>query len=559
MITQLTIHNLLLIEKQCIQWNPGFTALTGETGAGKSILVNSLKLLTGEKITSKIMGNFSEELKVEAVFESPQNPEWEQFLKENELPHEDLEIIIERTLKKDGKSRGRINGTLVSTAIMQKASSFLFDIHGQHQQQKLLSRSFQLQTLDQFGELEGLTHQVKDAFRHWQEAYKALQQLQLSHSSNEEKKDFLAFQYQELSKAKLTLEEEDSLEEQIHWAVDGQKINQTLQAIETLLSGPHSLPEQTQALSRLLQNLQSHLKSLPDFSEKCLQIKELLTDIEHAVSKVELPQKEVADVDELNSRIALYQRLRAKYRTDTAGLIELRDKRKLEIEQIENFSGLLDSHQELNQKSFENYFKLAQNLSAKRKKIAAEFCKEVNSLLTKLELPHAKLEIRWEPLTGNALTPHQYGSTGIDACEIVFSANPGQPAEPLSECASGGEISRVMLSIKSVLAQKDTLPLLIFDEIDTGVGGKTADKIALCMLDLAKYHQVIAITHLPQIAAKSQHQKVVEKSVHGGKTRVDVKTLSEGERKFEITRMIGGEQTDNALKHAEELLSIKPS
>ncbi len=569
MLRELKIRNLAIIESADLEWGAGFTAVTGETGAGKSILLNALKFILGAKVKPDLIRQGADKLKVEAVFDIPPAKALKAALARLEIDSEGEDIVLERELTPAGKNRCRVNGSGVTTAVLEEIGAHLVDLHGQHHQQSLLDPATHLAFLDGFSKLDAQVEAYHRGYRAWKDIGDRLREAGDGARRVREQYDFLKFQARELEKAPLAAGEEERIESELKMRNSLERIGAGLQSSLSILEG-----EEGDVLGKVVR-LQKELLGLgkflsPNPFEAHMQplesARDGLADLRSALRAYRLPQSaDAARLDELNARLALIQKLKAKYHTDMAGLVELRDRRKRELEGFENSDADIDGLKAGLAEAFVRARALADGLSGQRHDASRAFDMKVNKNLQGLGMEGAQFETRIRSLVpaGEAAGGEARGSedpagltaTGYDQVEYFLAANPGEPARPLRQIASGGEISRIMLAIKSALAESDPRPLLVFDELDTGIGGVTANRVGESLKELAGHHQLIVITHLHQVAAQAERQKKVIKELEGGRTVTRVIPLSAKERVQELARMMGDESSQATLKHARELLA----
>jgi DNA repair protein RecN (Recombination protein N) len=559
MLRELKIRNLAIIEAADLKWEPGFTAVTGETGAGKSILLNALKFILGAKIKADLIRQGADKLKVEALFGVPPSKALRKTLEKLEIDPEGDELVLERELSQAGKNRCRVNGSVVTQAALEEIGSHLVDLHGQHHQQSLLDPATHLEFLDGYAKLEAQAEAYHAAWRTWRSAGEKLRAAEENARRVREQYDFLKFQAKELDKAPLAPGEEERIESELKMQSSLEKIGSGITASLSLLDGEEG--DMLGTLARLQRELQSLGKALaPNPFEGHLApldaARGSLSDLRSALRAFRLPQSaDAAKLDELNAKLALIQKLKSKYHTDLAGLIELRDRRRAELESFENAEADIGDLKARQDSAYAQAAQLAQALSAKRQEASRGFDAKVNAELQGLGMEGARFETRIAPAPAAGETGPGLTATGRDQIEFFLAANPGEPAKPLRQIASGGEISRVMLGIKAALAQSDPRPLLVFDELDTGIGGVTANRVGEALKELARHHQLIVITHLHQVAAQAAQQQRVVKELEGGRTVTKVLPLSPKERVQELARMMGDESSQAILKHAREILA----
>ena len=571
MLREITIRNLVIIESAELHWGPGFTAVTGETGAGKSILMGALKFILGAKVKADLIRQGAEKLRVEAVFDAPPAKAFKATLERLEIDAENDEIILERELTPAGKNRCRVNGSIVTTAALEEIGAHLVDLHGQHQQQSLNNPATHLGFLDGFAHLEDAADTYHARYLEWKSLGDRIKIAEESARRVREQYDFLKFQAKELEKAPLALGEEERIDSELKMQSSMEKITLGLQTALSLMDG-----EETDLLGGLAK-LQREIQGL----EKCLSpnpftaylpnlesARDGLSELRNALRNFRLPQTaDATRLDELNAKLALIQKLKAKYHTDMPGLVALRDTRQRELANFENSESDIEILKHGWTDAYAKAANLAHGLSKKRAEAAKAFDLEVNTRLQALAMEGAVFQTRFQvqdqiqarvqdraqdPKTES---PRPLTPTGFDQVEFFLSSNAGEASKPLRQIASGGEISRIMLAIKSALAQSDPRPLLVFDELDTGIGGVTANRVGEALQELAKHHQLIVNTHLHQVAAQATAQQKVVKEQESGRTITRVLSLSPKERVQELARMMGDDTSQAALKHAKELLT----
>ncbi|MDQ3003333.1 MAG: DNA repair protein RecN [Fibrobacterota bacterium] len=559
MLRELKIRNLAIIESADLQWGPGFTAVTGETGAGKSILLNALKFILGAKVKAELIRQGADKLKVEAVFDIPPSKGLRAVLTRLELEPEGEDIVLERELTPAGKNRCRVNGSVVTTAALEEIGSHLVDLHGQHHQQSLIDPSTHLGFLDGFAKLESQGETYHRAWKEWKVLGDRLRASEDAARRVREQFDFLKFQFKELEKAPLAVGQEESIETELKMQSSLEKIGTSLQSSLSILEGEEG--DILGNLARLQKDIQNLGKFIsPNPFEAHQQIlasaRDGLSDLRSALRGFRLPQSaDSSRLEDLNAKLALIQKLKSKYHTDMAGLVERRERRRIELEGFENSEADIGEIKTKLAEAHRVALSLALGLSEKRHASSLAFDTEVNRMLQALGMEGAVFRTRIDSEVPAAENPATLTATGYDRLEYFLAANPGEAAKPLKQVASGGEISRIMLAIKSALAQSDPRPLLVFDELDTGIGGVTANRVGEALKELAGHHQLIVITHLHQVAAQATRQQKVVKELDGGRTVTRVLPLSSKERVQELARMMGDESSPATLKHARELLA----
>lgn len=584
MLRELKVRNLAIIEAADLAWEAGYTAVTGETGAGKSILLNALKFILGAKIKPDLIRQGADKLKVEAAFDVPPSAALKAALERLEVDAEADDLILERELSPSGKGRCRINGSVVNVAALEEVGSHLVDLHGQHQQQSLIDAGTHLDFLDGFAGLKAEADAYRALYREWKDLGARLSAAEDESRRVREQLDFFRFQLKELEKAPLAAGEEERIEAEIKLQSSMEKVVTGLQSALSIVDGEEG--DVLGALARLDRELTGLGKVLDPnpfaaHLESLAGARDSLSDLRSALRGFKLPQSaDAARMDELNGKLALIQRLKSKYHTDLAGLLELRDRRRAEIAGFESSDADIEDLKARRAGAFDKALSAADGLSRKRQAAAKDFDAEVNRRLQGLAMEGASFTTRFTPRApadeasataaraaqgkaasgaptpeSRTASPDVLGPAGLDQVEFFLASNAGEAAKPLRQIASGGEISRIMLAIKSALAQTDPRPLLVFDELDTGIGGTTANRVGQALKELAAHHQLIVITHLHQVAALASQQKRVVKELEGGRTMTRVMPLSAKERVQELARMMGDESSSSALKHARELLA----
>ena len=557
MLQELKIENLAIIESLHLEFEPGFLAITGETGAGKSILMNALKGLMGAKLKTDIIRNKADNCKITGQFDLPPHSDIEKKLLEWGLIDTDDsadEIILQRELHQNGRSKARMNGTPITLKQLETIGSQLMDLHGQHSQQALLNTNSHLSFIDSFAGLQSDRDNYQHQYSIYQSLHSQKSELLAQNKRVKEQFDFYQYQYNELKKANLKPNEESLIEEELQSQKNHFKINETIQnALSYLQNDGGSLAEQFAGLKRNLDRLQGwkpHEK-MKSFMAEAESFTQSLNEIESFL--ISMPQANALssqEIDDANARLAFLQKLKSKYKLSVTELITLKDKRHQELLQLKNQEVNLQDIEEKLSKQIDSCFKLAAKLNLSREKAAKKFSKKVNAQLNQLGMSQASFSVAVLPLSpSDTLT-----SSGIKHLEFMLSANPGEKEKPLAQIASGGESSRIMLSIKSVLAECDPRALLVFDEVDSGIGGETGHQVGKALSELAQSHQIIAITHLHQVASQSDAHFKVAKALRKGRTCTLVEKLSQEDRVSELARMLGDKEGQSAIQHAQELL-----
>ncbi len=550
MLLSLHIKNYALIEDLRLELAPGFNVFTGETGAGKSIIVESIGLILGGRASSEGIRKGAERCFITAEFDNGKIKELDAFLQETGLSS-DGSLIIRREIDASGKSRAFINDIPVSLTTLTTAGKFLIDLHGQHEHQTLMQSTQQRSLLDSFGELEELRDQVGEKYRIWKDFSAQQQSQQMSEQERARLVDLYTFQVTEIDDAKLSVGQEEEIEAALPQQKNAEKLrNMSEESYSTLYCGDGAVMEKLARAQKLLESIVSISGQLGETAEN---LKNAVYQIEGVASDIETYRDKLSsDPDRLNTlmeRQDLIHKLKRKYGTTIIDILAYRDKIAAELDALSKADQNRAELDEKTEKAAKELNGICDRLTNQRKKAGDKLALHIQKELSDLGMKKARFELALQKEAAPT-------STGQDIVNFMFCANPGEDIKPLKNIASGGEISRVMLAIKTVLAKADKIPVLIFDEIDTGIGGPMGQVIGIKMKNLAKHHQVITITHLPQIAALGERNINVAKDSKAGRTFTRATILNESEHITEVARMLSGsEVTPAALKHAEELVS----
>jgi len=558
-LTTLRIKNLALVEDLTVELQPGYNVITGETGAGKSILIGALDLVLGERADRTVIRSGSETCSVEAVFESSSlTATLKPFLQENGLePCEDSQLVLKRSFSNSGTNRQFINGSPTTLNILASLGEWLVDIHGPHEHQSLLNTSRQLEILDAFGSLET----DRNAFAKLVKRRAAMQAeksaLIIDEKTYAQQLDLLRFQANEIEAAKLQSNEEQEVEREYRRASNAAKLLQLSHtAIDMLSENESSLLSQAGIVGRTLQELQrvdaSAASLLSLHEETVAGFRELQAELSRYAGKLEVEPARLAQLEE---RLNLIQSLKRKYGATVPEILAFGEQARRKLGSLEQReTELARLHAEI-QKIDSDILKTGQELTAKRRKIIPRLSKTVSEQLSELGFKQSRFDVLLSSAASEEFPHHdlRIASHGFDSIEFQFAPNPGEPPRPLRGIASSGELARVMLALKTVVADQDQIPVLVFDEVDANVGGETANVVGEKMQEIAKKRQVLCITHLPQVAAPASAHFVATKETKAGRTISEIKLLDKKARVVELTRMLGG-QTEAARKHAEALL-----
>ena len=552
MLKKLYIKNFTLIDELDIDLYQGFSVITGETGAGKSIILGAIGLLLGQRADSKSIKQGAEKCVIEAHFDLSRYG-MEAFFSENDIEYDPADCIVRRELTAAGKSRAFINDTPVQLAMLKELGEQLIDIHSQHQNLLLNKQDFQLNVVDIIAQDEQALAKYQQTYAKYQTVGKELETLRESIEQNRQNLDFLQFQCDELTNANLEEGEQEELEQRSETMSHAEDIKSALYEADNALSGEDrgivsSLRSTISALKTIERVLPSASELVERLDSSYIELKDISGDISSELERIDFDPTEL---DSINSRLDKLYDLEKKYHVETVReLIEKRDELKRQLSHIENSDEALADLQQQLDTLRQQAQKEADALTKQRTKAASQIEKEMQSRLVPLGMPNVRFSIQ--------LTTDTFGRNGQDKVGFLFSANTSTPLQPVSQVASGGEIARVMLSLKAMISGAVKLPTIIFDEIDTGVSGKIAEKMAEIMQEMGQQErQVISITHLPQIAALGSAHYKVEKEDSAQGTTSHMKELSPEERVREIAQMLSGSDvTEAAIQNAKQLLRL---
>ena len=557
MLKQLYIKNYTLIEELDISFEQGFSVITGETGAGKSIILGAIGLLLGQRADSKQVKSGATKCTIEAHFDLS-NYDFQQFFADNDIDFYEGDCIIRRELTATGKSRAFINDTPVALTLMRELGEQLVDIHSQHQNLLLQKEDFQLNVVDIIANDEKKVAVYKDAFHQYREQVSALEQLRQNIEQTKRDEDYLRFQYQELTAAQLQDGQQEELEQESEMLSHAEEIKGILYAADQQLNGEEQ--NMVQNIRQVVQQLSSIENVWPQAHELTerlsslhIELKDIAQEINSGMESVEFNPSRLETV---NAQLDNIYRLQQKFHKDTiADLLALQEQLATQLEHIDNSDYELSEKENEVRQQGERCLTLAKELTLLRQKAAATIEREMEKRLVPLGIPNIRFQIVFHEQQD--ITADQLTERGADKIQFLFSANKNTPLQPISQVASGGEIARVMLSLKAMISGAVQLPTIIFDEIDTGVSGKIAQKMALIMQEMGNNNrQVISITHLPQIAALGRHHYKVFKEETADGTQSHMQQLTAEERVTEIAQMLSGDSITNAaLNNARELLN----
>ena len=565
MLLQLSIFNLALIDAMTIDFAPGMNVMTGETGAGKSIVVDAVNLVLGERADRDLIANGSAKARVEALFDITDNEKVRTLLEQLELTGDEDTVSISRELTAAGKNICRINGMIAPLQTLRQVSAQLLDIHGQHEHQLLLDSRNHVAYLDAYASdiIQPLLHRCAEVYSVWRASAQKLIKLRKNVSEREQRIDMLRFQLEELKNARLTPDEEDELERQkIFYRNAGKIISAFDEACGLLSSGTSRggssavelLREGVRALMPVA-SLDSQYEAVyARLDGLCYEVEDAVGELEELRGDMDYDDQEAERVE---SRLDLLHRLSRKYGTTTRDMIRYRDRIQAELSELEDSDEAVERLEKEYRQNTRALQEISKQLTAAREEAAKQFEKSIEEQLHDLGMKNARLSMAFAPIQPDEKMADRFSAQGVDRLEMMFCANLGQPLKPLARVASGGELSRIMLALKNLSAQKPGIPRsMVFDEIDTGISGRMAQVVSEKMSQIGDHHQVICVTHLPQIAAMADEQFLVRKSDEVGVTKTQVIRLDRKQRAEEIARMVGGAGCDSesSVRHAMTML-----
>jgi len=568
MLKSLEIKDYALIDHINVEFGKGLNIITGETGAGKSILIDAMSLLLGERASTEVVRKGAQKSFVEGIFDVEHNKKVKSLLEENEIEYQP-ELIIRREISLKGSNRCFVNDSPVSLNIVKELGDFLVDLHGQHEHQSLLRTETHIEFIDEYANNYKLLEDYKTVYNELISRQNELRVLRSKEKSLIEKKEIYGFQIKEIDNLNPLPDEDESISSELNILENSEKLLKLTDDIYNKLYDDEPsvidlLGETKHKLNQLTGIDKTFLESEGECDSALAIIKELANSLRNYKSRIEVDPKEV---EEKRERLGSINLLKKKYGGSIQKLIEHREKIGKEFELADNFSAAINSLEKEILGLRKSVGEAAEKLSASRNKYAVKVENEVKKVLAQLGIPDAifKVTIKQNETGRNdnysvTLKNKNYicTETGIDEVEFYISTNAGEDAKPLTKVASGGEVSRIMLSLKTILAKSDKLTLLIFDEIDTGVSGRIAQKVGTALKDLASFHQIISITHLPQIAGMANNHFAVEKKQVDNRAVSSIKKLSDNERINEVAKLISGEElTKASIESAKQLILNK--
>ena len=550
MLNLLHIENIAVIESADISFGTGFNVLTGETGAGKSIVIDAISAILGERAYRDMIRTGEEKASVRAVFSQVAPLDW---FNENGVPY-DRETVIQRDIFLDGKNVCRVNGTLVSVTMLRKLGIQLMNIHGQHDSASLFDEENHLIFLDDFSSNQALRQAYQEKYQAVAALRREIQRMTMDEGEKLRRMETLQYQIAEIEKAELEPGEDEALEERRKLLQNAERLSKGMdEAVEALYGG-----EESDGAAGLLTQAEHALGRLSRFSDSFTSLHERVTDLMYQVRDAAEEAKDMRDdlsysadeLEQIESRLDVIYRLRKKYGTTCQEILDYLEKARKELADIEFADDRLEKLKQKQQKAEKEAWAAAEALRQNRRENAEIMSARILQELKELDMPRVQFRCQFRELE---LQPN-----GADAVAFYLSANAGEALKPLSKVASGGELARIMLSMKNVLAEKDQIATLIFDEVDTGVSGRAAQKVAEKLRKLAQHKQVLCVTHLPQMAALADTHMLISKCERDGRTYTSVTPLDTEGRKRELARIIGGTHiTETTLKSAEEMLRFE--
>ncbi|MBQ6839821.1 MAG: DNA repair protein RecN [Oscillospiraceae bacterium] len=547
MLTLLHIENIAVIECADISFDAGFNVLTGETGAGKSIVIDAISAILGERAYRDMIRTGTQKASVRAVFTDVPKLDW---FEQNGVEY-DPETVIQREVYLDGKNVCRVNGTLVTVSILRKLGIQLINIHGQHDSASLFDENNHLTYLDSFGDSEALLTVYAEKFAAVAELRRQIQRMTMDEGEKLRRMETLRYQIEEIEKAQLEAGEDEALEERRKILQNAEKLADGINAASECLYGG----DETDGAASLLAEAERELARLSRYTDAFESLHEKVADlmyqVQDAADEVRNARDDLSysdrELDEIEGRLDVIHRLRRKYGATCTDILEYLERAKAELDEIEFADDHLERLKRKCDKAEKEAWNAAIELRKNRQKAAVALSERILSELAQLDMPRVQFSCEFTEL--------ELSANGADAVAFYMSANAGEALKPLSKVASGGELARIMLAMKNVLAEQDQVNTLIFDEVDTGVSGRAAQKVAEKLRSVAKAKQVLCVTHLPQLAALANTHLLIAKEERGGRTYTTVTPLDLEGRKRELARIIGGTNiTETTLKSAEEML-----
>lgn len=552
MLELLHIENIAVIEQADITFRPGFNALTGETGAGKSIVIDAISAILGQRAYRDAIRTGADRAFISAVFQGVTAYPWFQ---ENSVPIDGGEVLIQREIFADGRNVCRVNGAPVTVSILRGLGQQLIQIHGQHDSAQLFDEANHLSLLDAFAEHGELMGRYRNAFMEMDGIRKRIRSLQMDAAEKARRMENLTFQIQEITRAELKPGEDQELEDKRKLMRSGEKLMTALSEASQALYGG----DDADGAVALVSQAQRSLGMVADVSDAMGEAYQQVTELQYSLVDVAERVRDLrnsfdfspSELEAVESRLDVIHRLRRKYGATCEDILAYQQRCQKELDEMQLADDTIAQLQSQFRVKAKAAKALAAELTASRRQAAQQFEARLISELRQLDMPRVQFVCELTPL-------RHLEESGGDACRFMMSANIGEELRQMNRVASGGELARIMLAMKNVLSEKDHIPTMIFDEVDTGVSGRAAQKVAEKLRSVSKGKQVLVVTHLPQIAAMADHHFLISKAEQSGRTYTSVIPLDLEGRKDEIARLIGGAKiTENTLKSAEEMLRLK--
>lgn len=558
MLTELRISNFGVIEQLAVRFGSGFIVFTGETGAGKSLLIDAVTLLVGGRASTDHIRAQADEADLEAAFVLASDHSLLQLLQAKGFARTgETEILIRRVISRTGRNRTYLNGNLCPVHLLEELGGALVDVHGQHEQQSLLSSSAQLEALDAFGRLQSLRLDYQAAYKIWREQTAELETVTTQIAQRREREDLLRFQFQEIVDAGVEAGEDRRLDQERPRLMHSQQLGELSDQLHELLyAGEQGVLSLLASARKILSKMDAVDATTAGWTrivdEAVIPLRDLADQVRGYRDRVEANPARLMEIEQRLDRL---HRLTKKYGGTLDAMLALQESLRAQLAQLDTAETRLQELAHAVDDGARRARELAGRLSRKRLDAAKKLMMQMSKELAALRMDRTRFAVEVSPLSGET----GCGQTGQDAVEFLFSANPGEPPKPLARVASGGELSRVMLALKTILAESDQVPVLIFDEVDAGVGGAVAEVMGTRLRDLGRHHQVLCVTHLPQVGSQAHAHYLVEKEIRQGRTVTQVRLLKPKEREEEVARMLAGVTvTKRARAAAAEMIgSVK--
>ncbi|MBQ5544690.1 MAG: DNA repair protein RecN [Clostridia bacterium] len=553
MISKLYIENIAVIERAEIDFHKGFNVLTGETGAGKSILIDSIHAVLGQRTSRELIRTGADKAFVSATFEGISTSTAEVLSTLGVEPSQEDGgcLLLQREIRADGRGSVRINDRPATLSLLRSVGRELIHIHGQHENQALLSTDRHMKYLDSMGGYADRLRAYAALYREYSDTLREWKQSRVDDAEKERRMDMLRYQIEELENASVTVGETESLKQRRERIVNAERVEQALRAVSAMIGGGEDYDGAQSMIERCCEELSPLSSLVPATVNLCERLRSLGYELEDVAAEIATLREDSEfspyELDEIETRLETLTKIRRKYGDEQEALDYLA-RARTELDAMERSDERLEELAQQARALHRETAKAAGEITSLRRAAAEKFCEAVGNELAFLDMPRVKLAVDIQPC--------ELGPNGADTVEFLISANPGEPPKPLGKIASGGELSRIMLAIKTVLADIDDIDTMIFDEVDTGISGRAAYKVGVKLREVSRSRQIICITHLAQLAAQADTHLLIQKNVEGGRTFTSVRPLAFAERRDELARINGGEViTDTMRRTAEELLN----